>query len=108
MSDLFDFANPISHKQDPSSSAIAAEQLTSSGRRARGCRLVLNILKRNPGCTAVELWDLATAAERSELREMQRVRQRLTDLLHAGLAMQGPQRACRVRGSTMVTWKAAG
>jgi hypothetical protein len=107
MLDLFDFLNPVAHTADPPTSAEAAARVTASGRRAAHARLVLALVRRHPGSTAVELWAAANAGEQADLGEMQEVRRRLTDLLHAGRVRQGDARACRVRKSKMVTWSAA-
>ncbi len=113
MNNLFDppklpsnFDNPIAHSADPSTSHEAARNITRSGKRGRGCEIVLALVKRWPSSTAIELFELATDAERRELKEAQRVRQRLTDLLAAGLVKQGMTKICSIRNSRMVTWEA--
>ena len=98
---------PIVHTGDPATSAEAAEKVTSSGRRGAHCRMVLDMVRRRPGCTAVELWEGANDLEQLALVEMQEVRRRLTDLLADGHVVQGAARACSVRGTSMVTWEVA-
>ncbi len=88
----------------PESSAIAAASIEASGARARHAEIVLALVREMPGRTAVELYEAASKGDRLELREMQRVRQRLTDLLHVGLVRQGASRLCGVRKTKMVTW----
>lgn len=108
---LFDLSSPdmpaIAHTGDPATSHAAAEAVTESGRRDRHCAIVLGLVRRYPGRTAVELWRLCADDERAALVEMQSVRRRLTDLHHRGLVRQGSERACTVRGSRMVTWEMA-
>jgi hypothetical protein len=101
--DLFDF--PAAHIGDPTTSHEAAARVTTNGARARHASLVLELVARHPGLTAIELWHRATGSERDQLVEPQEVRRRLTDLLHAGEVRQGSQRRCSVKGSTMVTWE---
>ncbi len=106
--------NPIAHIHDPSSSHIAAERVARSGKRARNKELVLRWLKvwmtkqrwdgLPPPPTAIELWNLMQSDHKRLLKEPQEVRRRLTDLLADGLVRQGPQRKCRIRGTTQVTW----
>jgi hypothetical protein len=99
------FDNPAAHTADPATSHEAAEQHTVSGRRAKHAAIVLELVRGNPGLTAVELWYVSE--RRQELHEMQEVRRRLTDLLDAGKVRQGAARRCAWRGTSMVTWYAA-
>ncbi len=92
------FENPIAHTRDPVTSKRAADEMTKSRRRGKHAEIVLDLVRRHPGSTALEL------AQAGPLEEYQ-VRRRLTDLLHAGLIARGPERTCRVRGSQMVTWR---
>lgn len=98
--------NQISHNADPASSHIAAEGMTVSGKRQAHKRMVLDLCRRFPGSTAIELWGHASDADKNELREPQEVRRRLTDLLSDGAVRQGPIRSCGVRKTKMVTWEA--
>lgn len=95
---------PGSHRHDPETSQEAERTLTQSGRRQRHGRLVLELVRRYPGCTAIELWQLASEEERAILREPQEVRRRLVDLIYQNLVTQQAARPCRVRGTRMVTW----
>lgn len=94
------FSNPIAHTNDPTTSHLAADKITKSGKRVKHADIVLDLVQRFPDSTAVEL------VEQGSLREYQ-VRRRLTDLMHAGKVVRGAGRECRVRGSQMVTWRAA-
>ena len=96
----------MSHSGDPPTSAQAAAQHVASGRRDRHKALVLALVKMAPGLTACEVWAGAGVEIQTELREMQEVRRRLTDLLADGAVRQGPIRKCRVRKTRMVTWAA--
>lgn len=98
--------NPIAHAADPQSSHEAAEKHTASGKRARHAEIVLALVKKFPGQTALELWDDATVEQQDELKEYQEIRRRLTDLEKANLIRQGPTRRCSVRFTPMLTWEA--
>lgn len=98
-----DLLNPIAANCDPATSHIAAEDQTRSGKRDRHAKIVLAMVRSNPGQTACELWELATAADRAELHEMQRVRQRLSDMNGVNV-VQGPSKICTVRGTRQMTW----
>lgn len=93
-----DLVNPIAHAGDPSTSAEAADAVTASGKRQRNAERVLALVVKFPGMTAAELHALQGEFE------LQEVRRRCTDLLHAGRVVQGAARPCRVRGTRMVTW----
>ena len=97
-------ANPVCHTNDPPTSREAAVSHASSGRRAKHAKLVLALVMAHPGRTAVELYHHATADVKAELKEMQEVRRRLTDLQAAGLVRQGGQRKCSVKKTTQVIW----
>ena len=101
------FDAPIAHTHDPASSHIAAENMTVSGKRAAHKRIVLDLCCRFPRSTAIELWERASDADKTELREPQEVRRRLTDLLADGVVRQGAIRTCGVRATKMVTWEIA-
>jgi hypothetical protein len=99
-------SNPIAHNHDPAPSHEAARRLVESGRRAAHQRIVLEMVRRCPRRTAIELWAAATPPERAELKEPQEVRRRMTDLKAAGLVREAGQRRCEVRGTTQTTWEA--
>ena len=101
----WDFTAPMSHTNDPPTSKIAAEKHVRSGKAATHAAAVLEIVRRHPGRTAVELWELATDAEKQMLGEMQEVRRRLTGLKIAGAVKIGPNRFCPVKGTKQVTWE---
>jgi hypothetical protein len=94
---------PIAANADPESSHIAAERITVSGKREAHCDLVFQLVCLHPGLTACEIWSMATESQQIELGEMQRVRQRLSDMSEVRV-MQGPQRKCKIRGTTQVVW----
>jgi hypothetical protein len=112
---LFDMGSPdmtplkaMSHTNDPQTSKDAAQHHYATGQRAKNATLVLRLLERHPGLTAVELWEAATVAEQLQLKEMQEIRRRLTELAADKLAAPGDARICRVRGTRQATWNAAG
>lgn len=100
LDDLPLFRNPIAARDDPGSSHVAAENITSSGARGRQARAVLALVKQLPHATAVEL----AVASGGRLDRYQ-VNRRLADLMHAGLVEQGDQRLCKVRQTLMCTWR---
>lgn len=86
-----------SRRSDPSSSAAAEQDLTTSGARDHQCRAVLDAVRDHPGSTSRELtrWlDL----------DRYQIARRLPDLEHAGKVRQGAQRRCAVGGRLSVTW----
>jgi hypothetical protein len=105
--DLFDrgphLGNPVAHAADPETSHEAGEAVTRSGARGRQAAAVLALVRGHPGRTAAELVGLQVDFPRLDVYQ---VRRRLTDLLHAGLVVQGEARPCSRVGSRMVTWTA--
>ena len=109
----FDMGSPdmtplkaMSHASDPQTSKGAAEHHYLSGQRAKNATLVLRLLERHPDLTAVELWEAACQAEQLQLKEMQEIRRRLTELAWDKMAAPGDARICRVRGTRQATWSA--
>lgn len=86
---------------DPDTSHEAAERMTVSGRRQRHAALVLDLVRRFPGSTSVELHQAQSGESRLDRHEVSR---RLADLKAMGLVRQGDKRTCRIRGTNMVTW----
>jgi hypothetical protein len=99
----FPFSNPIHHAKDIETSVAAAAKITESGARDRHARIVLDLVRRHPDSTAIELLEAQVGDER--LEEYQ-IRRRLTDLKAINLVYQSGKRACRVRRSLMATWRA--
>lgn len=97
--------NPIAHNIDPETSHEAAEQHTASGRREYHGQIVLELVKRYPGLTAVELWEMANPQVKAVLKEAQECRRRLSDL-NGIKVKQGPARKCSVKGTRQVVWYA--
>ena len=97
---------PASHSHDPGTSHEAEHTINRTGTRGLHCLQVLELVRRYPRYTAIELWHAASAAVRASLKEPQEVRRRLTDLHHKWCVQQEPARRCRVRGTRMVTWSA--
>ena len=101
------FDPPAYHTADPETSREALDSHEAAGKRDRHKTLVLELVRRAPLSTAIELWnETTTRDERFELKEPQEVRRRLTDLLKTGRVHQRDARYCRVKGSKMVTWEA--
>lgn len=92
---------------DAASSHAAAARHTASGRRGVNMLRVLALVAAAPGATSVELYEAGVAAARGTLApalDRHEVSRRLADLEDAGLVRRGAPRACRVRGSVMLTW----
>jgi hypothetical protein len=101
------YAVPNVHAGDPSSSSEAAASIEASGSRARHAAIVLRLVREMPGRTACELWEAASKEDKADLKELQRVRQRCTDLSAVGLIRRGESRVCAVRGTTQCVWEPA-
>ena len=66
--------------------------------------MVLELVRQYPGRTCDELFAMLFDAEREELKELQEVRRRMSDLWQAGHVRRGASRRCSVKGSLMYTW----
>lgn len=53
----FDFDNPIHHRDDPSTSVDAAEEVISSGRRESHAQKIFRFICNNPHLTTTEISD---------------------------------------------------
>lgn len=91
----------LAHRDDPETSRTAANTMNRTGTAQRHLDVVVDLVRWNPGRTAVELAALVPAWE------VQEVRRRLTDGKRLGLLVQGDPRPCSVRGTRMVTWGVA-
>ena len=92
------------HRHDPPASRLAA--CRSSHKRDANIQLVVELVKRNPGQTACELWDKASAEDRLKLFELQEIRRRLVDAEAEGLVVKSEQpRACTSRGTQQHVWR---
>ena len=91
-------SSPISRQTDPRSSHAAARETERSGRRAAQCEAVLEMVKRHPRRTSLEL---------SRLSQLDRytVSRRLPELERRGLIRRGLIRDCTVNGRPMLTWE---
>lgn len=99
-----ELCKPISHECDPTSSHVAAEQHTGSGRRNRNAQLVLDLVWLcGGGLTCCEMWDRASLDTREQLKEMQEIRRRCSDMLGVHVK-QGPARKCSIKGTKQVVW----
>jgi hypothetical protein len=68
--------------------------------------MVLDLVKRWPGRTGYELFELATAEQKEDLENAVQVYRKLNDLRRASLIEQGPPKLCGCRKRNMVTWTA--
>lgn len=76
--------------------------LRAEGALGERQRFVLDLVRRYPGRTAIELTDLA------RLRDPNGVRPRLVELAKAGWIEAAGNRRCSVTGRMAMTWQAAG
>ncbi len=92
--------NPVTHKDGPSSEATPPKD-----RRETNAKVVLEVLKRQPGSTARELYynnmDFFTGHKMNEYE----VSRRLTDLGKSSVISQGEVRECRATFRKGVTWQ---
>ena len=88
---------PIARKSDPASSHLAAAEVTASGKRQQQIGLVIDLVRKFPGLTSMEL-----AGMSGEDRYM--IARRLPEALTAGAIRKGEQRTCSVTGRLALTW----
>jgi len=92
--------NPIARRTDPITSHLAAQEVTREGIRGKQAAIVLELVRRCPGKTSLEL---------SRMCDLDRyqIARRLSDLEHAGEVEKGEIRLCDIAGRMAVTWRAA-
>lgn len=88
---------PIARSSDPESSHRAAAEITASGRRQQQITMVINMVRKFPGMTSMEL-----AGMTGEDRYV--IARRLPEAVTAGAICKGQQRACSVTGKLALTW----
>ncbi len=90
--------NPIARNTDPVSSHMAASEITGHGIRQKQAAIILELVRKYPGRTSLEL---------SRLCDLDRyqIARRLSDLEHAGEIEKGEIRVCRIAGRMAVTWR---
>ncbi len=88
---------PIARRSDPASSHLAAAEVTASGKRQQQIGLVIDLVRKFPGLTSMEL-----AGMSGEDRYM--IARRLPEALTAGAIRKGEQRTCSVTGRLALTW----
>ncbi len=89
---------PVWRMSDPSTSQVAAKAHKKSGRAGTHRATILAFVRENPDRTGAEIGEGTGLGQIASMR-------RLADLRHGGLVSQGGPRACRIKGSKMVTWK---
>jgi hypothetical protein len=87
---------PAARANDPVSSHLAAEQITSTGKRQTQLERIIAAIYAHPGCTAGEL------TQYTGLTHVQ-IDRRTGDMRMSGRVVFGPIRQCRVLGSQMQT-----
>lgn len=87
----------LSHRNDPETSAMAAESVTQRGKRAAHVALIVAAVCSDPGKTSAELGEIV------HLDRVEAAR-RTSDAMADGLIEQGPKRTCTVCHSACVTW----
>jgi hypothetical protein len=106
---LFDFVpsgrlsgrDPLSHREDPLTSYIAADRLVRSGRHKNIKKAVLEALRAHDGSTSGELG-------RYLGRDWLYAARRLPELETDGLVRKGEPRICECKGTKCVTWWVTG
>jgi hypothetical protein len=94
-------AAPIAAKADPVSSLLAAQDITTSGKRSeRKCALINFLRTRSESLTSYEI-ALALGWDRHETAK------RLPDARADALVENGPMRRCRVTNRWSLTWRVA-
>lgn len=88
---------PIARATDPESSHRAAAEITASGRRQQQIAMVINMVRKFPGMTSMEL-----AGMTGEDRYV--IARRLPEAVTAGAVVKGIQRPCSVTGKLALTW----
>ena len=88
---------PIARANDPESSHRAAAEITASGRRQQQIAQTIDVVRRFPGRTSLELSEL-TGICRFVLAR------RLPEAVTAGAIVKGIQRPCSVTGKLALTW----
>jgi len=96
MKTLFDNI-PLSHRNDPHTSYLAAQSVKGSGIFECQKTAVLDTLKRNNGSTSAEIADYMYMSRHVPAR-------RLPDLKREGKVMQGKARTCKITKRQCVTW----
>lgn len=96
MKTLFDNI-PLSHRNDPHTSFMAAEGVKKSLAFENQKTVVLEALKRNQGMTSAELAEYLGVSRHLPAR-------RLPDLRREGKVRQGKARMCSVTKRLCVTW----
>jgi hypothetical protein len=88
---------PIARSSDPESSHRAAAEITASGRRQQQITMVINMVRKFPGMTSMEL-----AGMTGEDRYV--IARRLPEAATAGAVCKGQQRSCAVTSKLALTW----
>lgn len=86
---------PSSHRGDPAPAQQAEARITRSGKRQTQCDLVLELVRKNPGKTAIELGELSGLGHVPAQR-------RLSDLKNLDKVHNGGTRA--YAGRRISTW----
>lgn len=88
---------PIARANDPESSHRAGEEITASGRRQQQIAMTIEVVRKHPGHTSMEL---------SEITGLCRflLARRLPEAVTAGAVMKGIQRPCSVTRKLALTW----
>jgi hypothetical protein len=100
---------PRARRSDPVTSHLAAERIKASGKLGEQQRVVLDLVRRYPGCTSAELaahhaiccGDLAGTDRWRIYRPM--IARRLSELAGPHIR-RGKPRVCRINGTPAGTW----
>lgn len=95
--DIDRIQTPASHRNDPDSSRIAEEKITSSGTRKQHHLAVYKLVCAYPGHTSAELGIIGPLSRAQIAR-------RLPELEPKYIKRGALMRKCNITGSTCVTW----
>lgn len=88
---------PIARATDPESSHRAAAEITASRRRQQQIAMVINMVRKLPGMTSMELAGMTG-------EDTYVIARRLPEAVTAGAIVKGIQRPCSVTGKLALTW----
>lgn len=95
---------PRARRTDPETSHLAAERIKATGALGEQQRLVLDLVKRFPGCTSAELAKFHACQTGADFGQWRfRVARRLPELAPVHIR-RGKPRECRINGTPAGTW----
>ena len=98
--------NPIARRTDPETSHLAAAEITGTGKRNKQALQVLELVRKNPGCTSLELASARVQVDSKTGPYVDRyqIARRMADLVAQGKVAKGPTRRCKLGNRPAPTW----